>query len=783
MIRHEQRPRRKRKPDLLLEPDPALLDPSTTAEDPPATAADEGAADEGAVEDSGAAAADEAPAEPETPLLNRELAWLDFNQRVLEEARDERWPLLERLKFLCISESNLDEFFMIRVSGLRDQLSVELDEKSDDGLTAREQLSLVRKGVLAMVAEQRACLHDDLLPRLAAAGISVLSWADLDDERKEAARTFFRKNVLPVLTPLAVDPGHPFPFLSNLSLNLAIEARNPETGEVKFARVKMPPSVPRLLSLRTVVEGKKKVKAARAEFLLLESLVQANLDELFPGLEILASYLFRITRDADIEIQEDEASDLLATIEQEVRRRRFGAVVRVEVTPQTPKRMRKLLMRQLEVSESDIYEIAGILGAADLMALLKLERRDLKDAPFTPALPPSLSSPDASMFQAIRQGDILLHHPYDSFGPVVDLIEEAAEDSKTLAIKMTLYRTSSDSPVIPALIRASENGKQVAVLVELKARFDEENNIVWAKALERAGIHVVYGVVGLKTHAKIALVVRREKDEIRRYVHLGTGNYNPATAKVYTDLGLLTCRPEFGEDATRLFNTLTGLATRTSYNRIVTAPRDLHRTVREWIERETAHARAGRPARIRAKLNALVDTAVVEALYEASKAGVPIDLIVRGVCCLVPGVPGFSETIRVRSIVGRFLEHSRFFLFENGGEPEVWASSADWMPRNFFRRVETAFPIVEPELGRQLSDAFDVMMADNARARALRPDGKFERRHPGRGEPALDSQAFFLDQARRRVLKAAELFVKGSAADDFERVPEPRERGPEGEER
>ena len=510
---------------------------------------------------------------------------------------------------------------MIRVSALRDQLSADLAEQSDDGLTAREQLMLVRKGVLAMEAEQTACLHEDLLPRLAAAGISVVSWEELDEERKEAARGYFRRNVLPVLTPLAVDPGHPFPFLSNLSLNLAIETKNPETGEVKFARVKMPPAIPRLLSLRAVVEGKKKVKAGKAEFLLLESLVQANLDELFPGLEILASYLFRITRDADIEIQEDEASDLLATIEQEVRRRRFGAVVRVEVTPKVPKRMRKLLMRQLEVSDFDIYEVAGLLGASDLMTLVKLDRRDLKDAPFTPALPAPLGSPDGSIFQAIRQGDILLHHPYDSFGPVVDLIEEAAEDPKTLAIKMTLYRTSSDSPVIPALIRAAENGKQVAVLVELKARFDEENNIVWAKALERAGVHVVYGVVGLKTHAKIALVVRREKDEIRRYVHLGTGNYNPTTAKVYTDLGLLTCRPEFGEDATRLFNTLTGLATRTSYNRLVTAPRDMHRTVREWIARETAHARAGRPARIRAKLNALVDRGTIEALYEASQAG------------------------------------------------------------------------------------------------------------------------------------------------------------------
>ncbi len=776
MIRHEQRPRRKRNADVLVEPDPLLLDPSAPEEDAPAPRGEEETTPAEEDDPSSSAA-------PLTPLLNRELSWLEFNTRVLEEARDERWPLLERLKFLCISESNLDEFFMIRVSALRDQLSADLAERSDDGLSAREQLMLVRKGVLAMEAGQTACLHEDLLPRLAAAGISVVAWEELEEERKEAARGYFRRNVLPVLTPLAVDPGHPFPFLSNLSLNLAIETKNPETGEVKFARVKMPPAIPRLLSLRAVVEGKKKVKAGRAEFLLLESLVQANLEELFPGLEILASYLFRITRDADIEIQEDEASDLLATIEQEVRKRRFGAVVRVEVTPKTPKRMRKLLMRQLEVSDFDIYEVAGLLGASDLMALVKLDRRDLKDAPFTPALPAPLGAPDGSIFQAIRQGDLLLHHPYDSFGPVVDLIEEAADDPKTLAIKMTLYRTSSDSPVIPALIRASENGKQVAVLVELKARFDEENNIVWAKALERAGIHVVYGVVGLKTHAKIALVVRREKDEIRRYVHLGTGNYNPATAKVYTDLGLLTCRPEFGEDATRLFNTLTGLATRTTYNRLVTAPRDMHRTVREWISRETAHARAGRPARIRAKLNALVDRGTIEALYEASQAGVPIDLIVRGVCCLVPGLPGVSETIRVRSIVGRFLEHSRFFLFDNGGEPEVWASSADWMPRNFFRRVEVSFPFVDSDLGRQLSDTFDALMADNVKARALRSDGTYERCHPGRGEPAIDSQAFFLDQARRRVLKAAEHFVKGGATDDFERVPEPRERGPEDEER
>ena len=425
----------------------------------------------------------EAPAPDSRPLLNRELSWLAFNGRVLDEARDERWPLLERLKFLCISESNLDEFFMIRVSGLREQLSAHLTEVSDDGLSPLEQLILVRKGVQTMEAGQTACLHEELLPRLAASGIWVLSWVDLDDTQRQAAREYFLLDVLPVLTPLAVDPGHPFPFLSNLSLNLAIETRNPETREVRFARVKIPPTIPRLISLRRVVEGKRKVKAVRADFLLLESLVQANLEELFPGLDILSSYVFRITRDADIEIQEDEASDLLATIEQEVRRRRFGAVVRVEVSPETPRQIRKLLMRQLEVQDVDIYDVTGLLGASDLMALVKLDRPDLKDASFTPAFPRSLGPPDGSIFQAIRQGDILLHHPYDSFAPVLDFVESAADDPKTLAIKMTLYRTSAGSPLIPALIRAAENGKQVAVLVELKARFDEENNIVWALSL------------------------------------------------------------------------------------------------------------------------------------------------------------------------------------------------------------------------------------------------------------------------------------------------------------
>jgi polyphosphate kinase len=744
MNHHESRPRRRRNLELV--------EPAT----------------ESAILSSGAH-----PPGPAVPLLNRELSWLEFNERVLDEAHDERWPLLERLKFLCISVTNLDEFFMIRVAGVLDQVWSGKVEPGDDGLAPTEQLTRIREAVVKMASRQSRCLLSDLLPKLASAGISIISWGDLPEPQREVARAYFRRNVLPVLTPLAVDPGHPFPFLSNLSINLAVEVRNPDTGEVNFARVKVPPALPRLVPLREIVEGKKKVRPEKAEFLFLESLIQANLGELFSGLEIVSSHLFRITRDADIEIQEDEASDLLATIEQEVRRRRFGAVVRLEVAPRTPKRVRKLLVRQLEITEGDVYEFEGPLGGSDLMSLVKLDRREMKDPPFAPAVPPVLLAPDASIFAAIRAGDLLLHHPYDSFGPVVEMIERAADDTKTLAIKMTLYRAGSESPIIPALVRAAESGKQVAVLVELKARFDEENNIVWAKELEQAGVHVVYGVVGLKTHAKIALVVRREKDEIRRYVHLGTGNYNPTTARIYTDFGLLTCRPEFGEDATRLFNALTGLAGRTSYSRLVTAPKEMHRAVLDWIGRETAHARAGRQSGIRAKMNALVDPKVIGALYEASQAGVPVDLAVRGICCLKPGESGLSETISVRSIVGRFLEHSRAFVFENGGDRQVWLSSADWMPRNFFRRVEIAFPVVDPELARQVAAAVDLTLADNVRARALHADGTYERLQPPPGAPPVDTQAALLDDARARMQHAVELAARGGvdAADGPETAP------------
>jgi len=705
-----------------------------------------------------------APVEAPRPLLNRELSWLAFNERVVEEAEDTTHPLLERLKFLAISQTNLDEFFMIRVAGLREQVSADVTDVSFDGLTPGEQLEAIRKVVKKMIQRQTKCMTDDLIPKLSEAGITIHPIASLDESRRDSAREYFRKTVFPVLTPLVFDPGHPFPFLSNLSLNVAVELKNPDSGAVQFARVKVPPTLPRLVPLRRIVLGKKRVDPEHADFVFLEDLIQENLADLFPGMTVLSTYLFRITRDADIEIQEDEAGDLRATIEHEVRQRRFGAVVRLELAPRTPRKIRKLLVKQLEIPDDGVFEVSGPLGSGDLMSLTRLDRKELKDPPFTPAMPATIGR-GRDLFDAIREHDILLHHPYDSFSPVVELIECAASDPKVLAIKMTLYRTSPDSPFIRALIRAAEAGKQVAVLVELKARFDEEHNIVWAKALEQAGVHVVYGATELKTHAKIALVVRREKDEIRRYVHLATGNYNSLTARVYTDLGLITARPEFGDDASELFNSLTGCSVKPVYQRLVTAPRDLHRQTLEWIDRETRNAKEGKPAAIRAKMNALLDPKVIEALYAASAAGVPIDLAVRGVCCLRPGVPGLSDNIRVTSVVGRFLEHSRIFAFENAGRPEVFLSSADWMPRNFFRRVEVAFPVVDPELSRQAIEILQTSLRDTARARALRSDGSYVR-VAAEGDRSFDSQASFLEVARRRTQKAIEQFRRGPFAEE-----------------
>jgi polyphosphate kinase len=676
-------------------------------------------------------------------LLNREISWLAFNERVLAQALDPRWPVLERLKFLAITESNLDEFFMVRMAGIREAARTGLRD-SEDGLSARQQLERVREHVTAFCARQKESLAA-LRRELAREGLEVLAHEELGAKDRRAAGATFQKLILPTLTPLTVDPGHPFPFLSNLSLNLAVTLEDSEKR--RFARVKIPPTLPRLVPLPS------------GRFLLLESLVAAHLPELFPGSEVVSSHAFRVTRDNDIELK-DVASDLLASVQREVRRRRFGAVIRLELAEGVPHRVRQILVKQLEIEDADVYEVPLPLGAGDLSALTQLDRKDLKHAPFTPAPAPALEG-KGSIFSKIRAKDVLLHHPYDSFDPVVRLVEEASADPSVLAIKMTLYRADAGSPLIAALARAAENGKQVAVLVELKARFDEERNIAWAKALERAGAHVVWGVVGLKTHGKIALVVRREKGEIRRYVHLGTGNYNAVTARLYTDLGLLTCRPEIGSDATRFFNALTGLARTTGFERLVTAPHDLHASVLGWIAREAEHARAGRPCGIRAKLNALLDPRVIEALYDASRAGVPVRLLVRGMCALVPGVPGMSETIRVRSVLGRFLEHSRAIVLENGGAREVWLSSADWMPRNFFRRVEIAFPVEDTELQDRVVALLERLLDRDVRAYDLSADGVWSSSADGR--EAVDVQTELLEETRARV--AAELRRRAETED------------------
>ncbi|HYR45460.1 MAG TPA: polyphosphate kinase 1, partial [Thermoanaerobaculia bacterium] len=611
--------------------------------------------------------------------FNREISWLAFNRRVLEEALDTNWPLLERLKFLCIFHSNLDEFFMIRVSGLHDQLEASVTERSADGLSTTEQLRAIGEIVRRDLDLATRTLTEDVLPKLAEKGVRILKWDEIEPERRKEMTAYFENVVFPILTPLAFDPAHPFPFVSNLSLSLAVELSEKEDGRAHFARVKVPPSLPRLVPVPQETEA--------TDFLLLEDLVEAHLPHLFPGMKIRGASSFRVTRDADMEIREDEAADLLRSVAENVRKRRFGAAIHLEVDHRCPGPVRELVRQHLELDPEDVYEVGGPLGVSDLLALLKLERPDLKDAPFLPS-GGQLFSRSGSVFDAIRKGDILFHHPYDSFDPIMRFLEDAAFDPDVVAIKMTLYRTGADSPIVATLARAAENGKQVAVLVELQARFDEEKNIQWAQSLERAGVHVAYGVEGLKTHAKIALVVRREGNVMRRYVHFGTGNYNRVTAKVYTDLGLFTARPEFGTDASELFNYLTGFSRRTRYKRLTVAPFTLHEKVLSLIDREAEKARQGRPASIVAKMNALVDANLIRALYRASGAGVPIALAVRGICCLRPGVPGVSDRISVSSVVGRFLEHSRCFSFGVGEEEEVYISSADWMPRNFFRRVE-----------------------------------------------------------------------------------------------
>ena len=587
--------------------------------------------------------------------FNREISWLAFNHRVLEEAQDSAWPLLERLKFLSIFHSNLDEFFMIRVSGLHEQLEAAVTERSADGLSPHEQLRAIGEVVRRDLAAADALLNGELLPRLAEAGIRILRWAEVDAERRKELTAYFESVVFPILTPLAFDPAHPFPFVSNLSLSLAVELAEKEDGRGFFARVKVPPSLPRFVPLT----GN---SPRSAEFMLLEDLVEAHLPQLFPGMKIRGASSFRVTRDADIDIREEEAGDLLRSVAENVRQRRFGAAIRLEVDARCPESVRDLLRAQLELDAEDVYESAGPLAVSDCLAVQRLDRPDLKDTPYLPAAG-SLFAQPGDCFEKIRQRDILLHLPYDSFDPVVRFLEDAATDPDVLAIKMTLYRTGSDSPIVAALARAAENGKQVAVLVELQARFDEEKNIQWAQSLERAGAHVAYGVEGLKTHAKITLVVRREGNAMRRYVHIGTGNYNRLTGRIYTDLGLFTARPDFGEDASQLFNFLTGFSKRTRYKRLTLAPVSLHEKVISLIDREAQKAREGKPASIVAKMNALVDPRAIRALYRASAAGVPITLAIRGICCLRPGVPGrLRDDLRIerRRAIPRAQPHVLF---------------------------------------------------------------------------------------------------------------------------
>ncbi|HEY1906349.1 MAG TPA: polyphosphate kinase 1 [Myxococcaceae bacterium] len=693
---------------------------------------------------------------PKEPALyfNRELSWLAFDARVLEEAADPHWPLLERLKFLSITFSNLDEFFMIRVSGLHEQLEQAEAERSPDGLTPRQQLARIRDVVRKLLKDATDLLERQLLPALAEHGIRIRDWKSLGKAAQERAKAYFRESVFPVLTPLAVDPGHPFPFISNLSLSLAVEAADPESGERRFARVKVPEILPRFVPLERFCENPDEVRPG--EFLPLEALISANLDQLFPGMQILAVHPFRITRDMDIEIMEEEAHDLLVTIDREIRRRKFGAVVRLEVHPDTPQRIREFLLSKLEIEEDDLYEESGVLGVSALMSVASLPRADLHDTPFVQNLNHALAEA-ADPFAVVRLGDILLHHPYDSFQPVLHFLRRAAEDPAVLAIKMTLYRTGSNSEIVKALSAAAENGKQVAVAIELKARFDEQNNIVWARQLERSGVHVFYGSAGFKTHAKVILVVRQEEGQIRRYVHLSTGNYNVTTSRLYTDLGMFSADQGLGEDVSEVFNALSGFAKVAHYRKLAVAPVTLAETILRKISEQTERARAGKPARIYAKMNALVDLSVIDALYAASQAGCAVDLCIRGICCLRPGLPGVSENIRVFSIVGRFLEHCRVFAFGPEEEEELFLASADWMPRNLYRRVELMFPVEDRALRARIHrEVIEPSLTDNSRARDLLPDGTYVRRTPVPGEPVRDAQLMVLEPLLRQPLRAVQ---------------------------
>jgi polyphosphate kinase len=697
--------------------------------------------------------------------INRELSWLEFNNRVLYEACDPRTPLLERLKFLAIFSSNLDEFFMVRVAGLKQQVEATVNLLTTDGRTPQKQLDDIRLHLHPQLKKQNTEFQEVLQPLLRQQGICILDYIELNQQQRNYLDNYFQEQIFPVLTPLAVDPSHPFPHISNLSLNLAVVVKNPDTEEEFFARVKVPQVLPRFLPLPPELRTEDNGKTANWSGIPLEQAIAHNLESLFPGMSIQEYHPFRITRDADLELEEDEAEDLLLAIEQELRKRRMGGTpVRLEIRSQTPESIRSRLLQDLGLTENDIYEVDGLLGLRDLMYFLLLPLPDLKDPPRQSVVPSRLQrlkepciNPDVpepedgkDFFSVIREKDLLVHHPYQSFsGTVVRFITSAAHDPNVLAMKMTLYRTSGDSPIVNALIAAAENGKQVSVLVELKARFDEENNIYWARRLERVGVHVVYGLVGLKTHSKIVLVVRREKDKMRRYVHIGTGNYNPKTARLYTDLGLFSCREELGADLTDVFNFLTGYSRQKSYREIIVAPVNMRDRFLELIKREIENVQNGFSGRIVAKMNALVDPQIISALYEASRAGVQIDLIIRGICCLRPGLLNLSHNIRVISIIGRFLEHSRIYYFYNNNQEEIYIGSADWMRRNLDRRVEVITPIKDQEIAKDLQEILGIMLADNRHAWELQPDGNYIQRCPGDNCPEANSQKTILSMALR----------------------------------
>ncbi|MBV9848393.1 MAG: polyphosphate kinase 1 [Armatimonadetes bacterium] len=707
--------------------------------------------------------------------LNRELSWLAFNERVLGEARDETHPLLERVKFVAITHTNLDEWYMVRVSGFQQQVEAGIQESTPDGLTPAQQLALIRSHVAPMLREAAALFEEELKPRLAEAGIHVLDYGRLTRGQQRALREYFERAVFPVLTPLALGPGHPFPHISNLSLNLAVVVRDPQLGE-RFARMKVPGVLPRLVPCPPADGGGE----GERRFVWLEQVIAANLDALFPGLTVVESHPFRVTRDADIGIQEDDASDLLETVEAGLRQRQFGDVCRLEVGGDMPERLRDLLADNLLLDPADVYALDGPLGLSDVMALWKLDRPDLKDAPFVPGILPELSNPNDTMLDVIGRQDVLLHHPYDSFRPVVDFIGTGTQDANVLAIKQTLYRVGPNSPIVRALAEARDDDTQVAVLVELKARFDEENNIEWARALEDAGVHVVYGLVGLKTHCKLALLVRKERDgQLRRYVHLGTGNYNPATARVYTDFSLFSARPDLGADASDLFNLLTGYSRQRRYRKLLVAPVNMRERLMEMIAREAEHARRGRPARLILKTNTLSDEPIIRALYAAAQAGVKIDLIVRGVCCLRPGVVGVSENVRVISVVGRFLEHSRVYYFRNGGKEEIYVGSADLMRRNLDRRVEILFPLEDAALKRQMrDDVLEMYLRDTANAHQLLPDGQYVRVTPAPGAEPFDVQDWFLTRHTAGAPPGVGQRLLAPAPNPLGRKPNGRRNGP-----